>query len=240
MDRVATFDDRYNTKNITDIHGRSYDLLVSAGAPAVKWIANSKPEEDRAILEGLMDNLRQVKASRFVLISTIDVYPVTAGVDECTPIERGTGEAYGSNRLALEDFVRAQFKESLILRLPALFGEGLKKNVIFDLLHHHEVQKIHQDGVFQFYPLTHLWKDLQRALEQKIHLLNMVTEPLSVRQVAMECFGMSLENALPPPAPLYDAHTIHADTLRGKDGYLYSKEYVLRELTEFVRSQRHE
>ena len=67
----APFDDVYNTQNIETIAGKSYDLLVSAGGPAVRWQANQEPEEDRASLRRLMDNLSQVQAKKLVLISTI-------------------------------------------------------------------------------------------------------------------------------------------------------------------------
>ncbi|WP_417196808.1 RHS repeat domain-containing protein, partial [Akkermansia sp.] len=44
-------------------------------------------------------------------------------------------DAYGKNRYQLECWVRKHFPSSLIVRLPALFANGLKKNFIFDLMH---------------------------------------------------------------------------------------------------------
>ena len=40
---------------------------------------------------------------------------------------------YGRNRLELEDLVRKEF-DTLVVRLPALFGKGLKKNFIYDAI----------------------------------------------------------------------------------------------------------
>ena len=37
------FTDRYNSKNIQDIHGKDYDLCICAGGRAPKWIANESP-----------------------------------------------------------------------------------------------------------------------------------------------------------------------------------------------------
>jgi hypothetical protein len=44
-------------------------------APAAKWIANQKPVEDLATIERLMHAPLGREADRFVLISTVDVYP---------------------------------------------------------------------------------------------------------------------------------------------------------------------
>ena len=51
--RQRAFDATYNSKNIGDIAGREFELLVCAGAPAAKWLANSKPDEDAANLDRL-------------------------------------------------------------------------------------------------------------------------------------------------------------------------------------------
>ena len=39
------FDDVYNSKNIDSLRGKSYELVVCAGAPGVKWKANKEPEK---------------------------------------------------------------------------------------------------------------------------------------------------------------------------------------------------
>ncbi len=62
-----------------------------------------------------MAALERVKAKRFVLLSTVDVYGQVNGVDEdCQP----TGATpYGLHRLQLEQFVAGRF-HALIVRLP--------------------------------------------------------------------------------------------------------------------------
>src|SRR5947209_18546431 len=85
--RQTRFDDLYNRGNIESIAGRSYDLLVCAGAPAQKWLANREPGPDRANLERLMTALATVKARQVVLISTVDVWPIPVDVDEGSRID---------------------------------------------------------------------------------------------------------------------------------------------------------
>src|SRR5438132_8679966 len=102
--RQTRFDDLYNRGNIESIAGRSYDLLVCAGAPAQKWLANCEPEPDRANLERLMAALATVKARQVVLISTVDVLLVPVDVDESAVIDMVSQQPYGRHRYELERF----------------------------------------------------------------------------------------------------------------------------------------
>ena len=92
--RQHPFTGLYNSKNIDTIQGREFDLLVCSGAPAEKWKANADPAKDLEILTGLMNHLRQVRARRVVLISSVDVYPDPRGVDEASPIVPEQASAY--------------------------------------------------------------------------------------------------------------------------------------------------
>src|SRR3989338_11279049 len=76
------FEGLYNSRNIEQIKGQEFDMIICAGAPAVKWLANKEPQKDKESLKRLMDGLGKVKADTFVLISTIDVYPNPSDVTE--------------------------------------------------------------------------------------------------------------------------------------------------------------
>ncbi len=128
------FDNLYNSKNIAGAFGANNGLVVYAGMPAEKFTANADPAADFARAEEALCNLRRMKPEGVVLISTVDVYPRPVGVYEDSPAGGKGGEAYGRHRLALEGWVREEWPEALIVRLPGLFGKGLKKNFIFDML----------------------------------------------------------------------------------------------------------
>src|SRR5262245_57824253 len=234
------FDAVFNSKNIEEIAGRSFDLVVVSGMPAAKWIANRDPAADRAVLDRLVGCLRQVRSAQVVLISTVDVYPTPVGVDEDTPIETSAQLPYGRHRLLLEHEARAHFPRVLTVRLPGLFGTGLRKNAVYDLLHDNEVHKVNAAGVFQFYNLDRLWDDVQTALRFGLPLVNFVTEPTSIREVAREGFGMEFDNDPGAPAARYDIRSKHAAHFQGSAGYLYTRTQVLAELRQFVsRERRH-
>lgn len=124
----------YNSKNITQAFGTKPDLLIYAGVPAAKYLANKAPNEDLAQIQNAFENICKIAPRRLVLISTVDVYETPQNVDENTPLNLQNPAAYGRNRAILEDMVRKQYPAALIVRLPALFGTGLKKNFLYDYL----------------------------------------------------------------------------------------------------------
>jgi nucleoside-diphosphate-sugar epimerase len=237
--RQFAFTDFYNSKNIEKIADHSYDLIVCSGMPAAKWLANRDPIGDRAVLDRLAGCLLRASAKRVVIVSTVDVYPTPIGVDEDTPIElTDATPAYGKHRLMLERTVAANFPETLVVRLPALFGPGLKKNAIYDLLHNNDVQKIHSGGVFQFYNVEQLWADMQTAMASQLRLVNFTTEPVSIHEIAQMAFGVEFNNDPGGSAARYDMRSKHAELFGGRGGYLSDRNHVLTDLREFVRRER--
>lgn len=69
-----TFDCCYHSTDIAEIDYKEFDLVICAAAPAKKWYANLHPEVDKACIDSLIDHLKTVKAKKFILISTVDVF----------------------------------------------------------------------------------------------------------------------------------------------------------------------
>ncbi len=129
------FERLFNSKNSNELLLESYDLVVCSAIRAEKFLANKYPEEDKALIVRLQEQLKGLKCKTFVLISTIDVVDQQCGADEHYPIDIDKLEPYGRHRYEFEQFVCSTFSDVYILRLPALFGDGLKKNFIFDIIH---------------------------------------------------------------------------------------------------------
>jgi len=236
-----TFHDFYNSNNIENIAGRQYSRIVCAGAPGLKWFANQNPEQDRSSINRLIKCLRRVEAEHFVLISTIDVFPKPIGVDEGSQIERAVLEPYGLNRFVLEEAVKEIFPSHLIVRLPGLFGSGIKKNAIYDLIFEHNIEKLNPDSQFQFYPLSSIVDDLKKAIEADLRLVHFATEPLTLSEVSTSIFERELvKSNFSAPRTKYDFWTRHS-SLRDRQGpYLYSKTEVLSHLQRFVHEMNRE
>lgn len=232
----AFFNDKFNSKNIGDIDGKSYDLVVCSATRAEKWRINQEPEKDLDEIQSLIAHLKKVKTKKFVLISTVDVYKNPIDVDEDSALDLNNLHAYGRNRIYLENFCKENFITTIV-RLPGLFGSGLKKNVIFDLLNGNNVDKIHPDGLFQYYNLDYIWKDIQKALDNNLKLINCATEPLKTSEIAESCFGVKIKNQPNEmQAGKYNMVTKNASLYGCEGKYLYSGTEVMRDIADFVRN----
>jgi hypothetical protein len=127
------FSRTYNSRSIDGIAGEHFDTVICAGAPATMWAANANPKADLDNLRRLTSSLSTAKIGRLILISTIAVFDdPSAGYTESNA-RYETVKAYGRNRRELEVHALERYN-AVVLRLPALFGSGLKKNFVFDIL----------------------------------------------------------------------------------------------------------
>jgi hypothetical protein len=235
--RQHRFDATYNSANIESIAGQEFDLVVCAGVRAEKWIANKNPEADRQGIDRLIGPLSSVKARRAVLISSVDVFIAPIEVDESTPVTTDGLHPYGTNRHHLEQFFGDRF-DSVVVRLPGLYGPGIKKNVIHDFLREHQIEKIDSRGVFQFYGLQRLWSDLQTAIANRLKTVHLPTEPVSVHEVVRAAFGREFTNHVTDHPARYDVRTRHATLFGGIGDYLETKTVELDGIRHFVDRQK--
>ncbi|MBM0741014.1 NAD-dependent epimerase/dehydratase family protein [Phormidium sp. CLA17] len=237
LTRLTVFDACYNTQNIAEISGQAFETLVCAAPQAKKWWANQHPDEDCALVKQLINHLKHTQVERFILISSIDVFPTVVGVDETFDCASQSNHAYGRNRLMLEQFVAAHFPLAHIVRLPGLFGPGLRKNVIFDMINHNQPEKIDPDSRFQWYDVTRLWADLQTVVQKDLRLVMLATEPVATKEIQEQFFPTVEIGAEASGSAFYDVHTCHAKALGGSGKYLLTKEQVLQDIGRFVATE---
>ncbi len=222
------FDAQFRSTDVEELTRTEWDEVVYAGTPAEKWRANKEPERDAAAIERIWDVLERTSARRFVLVSTVDVYDPPVG---CTEADLPTAtHAYGANRAELERRVLERFDNASVVRLPALYGPGLKKNALYDLLQG-EACPAPREARFQWYDLERLPTDLQRVQGEGLQLVQLVTEPVAMGEIVDACFPGE-ETAEEKPAIAYDLRTRH-------DGpYVASHDDALAGVVSFVERVR--
>ncbi len=235
--KQTTFEYLYRSTNIAEIEGKSFDTVICAGAPAQKWIANGNPQADLEKIETLINHLRTVRCTTFILISTSDVFKEPLKVNEETEVIEAGLHAYGLHRRLLEKFVISHFPKHLIVRLPGLVGPGLRKNIVFDLLNDNNLTSIDSRGVFQFYPMVNLWSDIQSSLQAGLTLVHLTAEPISVAEVAEKGFNLPFNMVLEKEPASYDMGSVHGGTLGGTGAYQYSKRETLQAIRTYAQSE---
>lgn len=130
--RQHRFEGLFNSSNLGLAASGPFDTVLCAAAPGSMFEANRDPDGDLGKVEALIAALRRIDTRRFVLVSSVAVLADFVAEDEAsTRFEEAL--AYGAHRRLLETAVADMFADSLIVRLPALYGPGLKKNFLFDM-----------------------------------------------------------------------------------------------------------
>lgn len=237
----GNFSETYNSSNISDICGKEFDTVWCAGIRAVKWWANQHPEEDWQSIEPLLAALRSVSCRKFILISTVDVFLDPSQKNENSPVVTDGLHPYGLHRLRVEEAIQSYFNNTTVVRLPGLFGSGLKKNIIYDFLHNNQTEKIHSDAQFQFYDLSTIYRDCCTAVNANLKLVHFAVAPVRVEEVARIILGHPFENRPPNVLPaMYDFQTINAHIWGAQGGYLQDHHEVLERLERFIKKVREE
>ena len=238
------FDSFYNSKNFEEAKNKHFETIFFCGVPAVKWLANKNPDEDIKIIENIKSILNSITCDNFILISTIDIYNNTNNCsDEKTQVDFLNHHAYGKNRYLFEKYIETKFENHFIIRLPALFGKGLKKNIIYDLINNNQIQNIPLNSSFQWYNLDWLKEDIEVIINNKIRICNLFTEPIETKEIVrlfkkiykkdyefhIDYYGN--DNRID-----YNTHTNYYKKFNSnKIGYIRNNLKVLNDIEEFLK-----
>lgn len=221
--------DFINSSNILEFENQKFDRLIIAAGDARKWYANANGYVDLIHISKLFIALSRIICDHVVLISTVDVYQQVHGgyVNEST--EFYSDAPYGRNRLMLEELIKLHFKKTHIIRLPGLFGQGMKKNLLFDLINNREdqIKTYNPLSEFQFINLIRLTSFVNMVIEDNIPLLNLNSVPIRVADLC-QLFRrnkdlLSQEN----PHVKYDVKTQYT-----MSGYWFTQEEIFNDLIQ--------
>ena len=229
-------DEFYNSKNITSAINKDFDIVYFCGVPANKWYANKYSQEDLDIIESIQNILKTITCKKFILISTIDVYEdVNLCYNEDYDCDYVINHSYGRNRYRFEYFIKNHFNDYNIIRLPALFGKGLKKNIIYDLIYNNQIDKIPVNSSFQWYNLNWLKNDIEIIIKNNIKICNLFTEPLQTSEI-IKIFDYDDKFMNHSSNIVYNTKTKYSHLFNSSiDGYIRDKDTVLNNIIIFLK-----
>jgi sugar phosphate isomerase/epimerase len=230
------FDYFYNSKNINDAKYKQFNTIFICCIPAIKWFANKFPEKDEEDIENIKQIFKTIKANHIILISTIDIYVnINNKSNENTLINYNNNHTYGKNRYLFELFIIDNFINNNIniIRLPALFGQGLKKNIIYDLINNNNINLISTNTLFQWYNLEWLKDDIDICINNNIKECNLFTEPVDTNNI-LHLFNYNYDNN-PKNVLEYNTNTKYSSLFNSNiNNYIRNKEIVFNDIKKFI------
>ncbi len=229
----------FHSKNIQDIENQTFDIVFCCGVSAVKYLANQNPEKDAADIQNLVSHLKTIHCTqKFVLISTIDVYDIyfKQSIQNEKAIQSQQFEPYGKHRYELELQLKSIFNSKLlIVRLGALFGFGLKKNLLFDIIARKKIT-VNRKSCFQWYNMEWFEQDLNYLMNkcENINEVNLFVEPLSNEELLTE-LNLGNDDLIvytDANEMKYDIHTLYS---QNNTHYWRSKSASLHAIKRFMK-----
>jgi nucleoside-diphosphate-sugar epimerase len=115
----------------------SFDLIIHSAMPSKRWWAANNPLDDfDATVRLTADILYHWKFKKIVLVSSVSA-------------RMQTSHPYGRHKHVAEVLVSDYNQDNLIFRLGGLYGQGLDKGVIFDMIEGNEVF-MSKDSAFNY------------------------------------------------------------------------------------------
>lgn len=226
-------------QDIPALQHESFNNVFCAAPQAKKWWANQNPELDKQEVQQLLESCRKLQfQGAFYLFGTIDVYDPPRDVDE-TVVPSLRSHPYGANRAWLEKQLLQEFGSRLrVIRLPALVGQGLKKNIIYDLLNNNNIEKINPNSAYQWFNLVHLPEIIQffNGVADSVYF-NVVSEPLPTTEIIDRWFPETRDILNWADAPIgYDVRSIHSQV--GNQYFYTAADAMEKHLRPFIEASK--
>lgn len=208
----------------------NFDVVVVAAPSATKWLIDSNPHEDLVNVRNLASQVARIRTNQIIHLSTIDVFVNKTADSEISA--RSTAPGYGGNRALFEDLLLAGCSNVLVRRLPGLYGRGLKKNLIFDLMNR-RLEHLLTYNPLSEYQYMSVDNALRLALDDRfrnIQTMNLTAHPLTAAEIAGELRDFLSSTS---PETHYNVRSMHAEV----EGYFDSHEQSLTGVRRFLDSR---
>lgn len=224
---------KINSKNIYKLKNKSFNVIYCAAPTGKKFLVNKNPIKDFKNVAKLIDILKTVECKKFILISTIDIYQnKTNNINEnYIPFKR-ISKSYGGNRFYLEQFIKKKFENYHIIRLPNLFGKGLEKNFIFDLIFREKIF-LNKKSIVQLFNLDKINTYIDKIVKKKIKCINLVSPPIKVLELSKLVENNS--KVFSGSYYKYNITTIHNKKFEKKIKYIVSEAEIKKDFLNFYK-----
>lgn len=117
--------------------GDPVSVVIDCAGNASKVLAARDPDADRrANVDAVRERIEALRPEHYVHLSSSAVYADVSSPEATAPVDEPDGDVgpYGAHKREAERIVRAGVPTPLVLRPAGLFGPGLAKGPVYDLL----------------------------------------------------------------------------------------------------------
>jgi hypothetical protein len=231
------FDYEFNSRNLEellhlDVNPDEDDLFLCC-LPSTKWLVNQDPSLDLENIFKILSVISKKSYRNIILYSTIDIYNDAPLESDESYIPKISTLNYGNNRYIFEQLITStiKYKNLVILRLPALFGKHIKKNIIFDLLNNNQIDKINYNSKYQWYNLEKLVKDTYHCIDisNGYCVVNLFSEPINTPEI-LKLFTINKSQINTKD----DKIIYNFKTNTNESKYIDKDHVVLKEIEDFI------
>ena len=126
------------------------------------------------------------------------------------------------------------FDNFLIIRLTALVGKHLKKNILYDIKNKFQLDKINKNSVYQYYPIDNLSKDVEKLSNEKNKVIHLNSEPIKVCEILNDNNLSLLDGGLIKKKELYNLKSIYSKKYMNIRSYFYNKKKILSYIKKYL------
>jgi hypothetical protein len=227
---VSVFPDAVRiTRESSLIRGKIETLFIAAPTSR-KYQVNRFPSEDLVDVNNILKLIQSSnRVENIVLVSTIDVY---SNLESSSEISECKSElSYGGNRHFLETQLSSLGSNLKICRTGGLFGTGIKKNLMYDLVNRRTefLMNYNMESTYQWLPVDFFIKELLEFSCSDLSLKNIVGEPISVKAV-VQAGGFQIDFGMYGELRSYDVTSNHEF-----NGYSLGSGEILCEINQYIQ-----
>ena len=195
----------------TQITETNFDVLVNCAGFAKKHIANKYPYVMSNTENSIFETINILKFKTLIHISSIDA---------------GEFYMYGAIKRDMELRIVSRYEQAIILRLGGLIGDGLKKNVIFDIVNNHRLF-VTRDSIYNYIPTSEVANIILHIIN---HPIKGVINIASSKSISVEAIAYLLKKDVDYG---YKKETYEIDVSRLQSFYpIKTSEHYIKEYYE--------
>jgi len=159
-----------------------FDIVVNCAGSTKKYIAQTQPYNDLSLNIDPFISILQLEFHHLIHISSIDALYCPSN-------------NYSISKSITEQCVKLYFPNSSILRLGGIIGNGLKKNVVYDIAHNKDLF-VTADSVFNYISTKEVSKIVMKIIELNMwkKTINIAAcSPISVQKIIDEGLKYSIK-----------------------------------------------